>query len=245
MNIYPAIDIKGGAAVRLMQGLEDQKTEYYKDPVEPARLFKEAGTQWVHVVDLDGAFSGASANLDAIERIAALGLKVQMGGGIRTTADIERILSAGVSRFVVGTRACESQDFVAEIAERWPEAAAVGIDARDGMAAIKGWVETTNIPATELALRVADVGIRTIIYTDISTDGMLSGPNFDGQKALWQAAAEREVKFIASGGVHDLHDITHYHNLAQRFANLDGVIIGKAIYEGKLELADALKISRS
>lgn len=241
MNLYPAIDIKGGSAVRLMQGLADQKTEYYKDPLTPAKLFQDAGASWVHVVDLDGAFTGASSNLDAIETIAALGMKVQMGGGIRTTEDIERVLGAGVTRFVVGTRACESREFVETMAQRWPEQAAVGIDARDGMAAIHGWVDTTDITATSLATRVAEAGIRTLIYTDISTDGMMVGPNFEGQKTMWQTCGELDVHFIASGGVHDLHDITHYKNLSERYPQLDGVIVGKAIYENAIDIKEALQ----
>ncbi len=236
MTIYPAIDIKDGVAVRLMQGLADRKTEYFKDPLEPARNFQEAGAEWVHVVDLDGAFTGTARNLHHIERIAALGLKVQMGGGVRSGGDIERLLNAGVARFVVGTRACESMEFVQEMAERWPDQAAVGIDARDGMAAIHGWVDVTAITAIDLAQAVAQAGIKIIIYTDISTDGMMTGPNFEGQKQVWQAVASTPARVIASGGVHDPHDIHHYRELAARFPNFEGPIVGKALYEGTVPL---------
>ncbi len=230
--------------MRLMQGLADQKTEYYKDPLTPAKQFIESGAQWVHVVDLDGAFTGASQNMDKIEGIARLGIKVQVGGGIRTEADIERVLSAGASRFVVGTRACESKAFVQTIARRWPEQACVGIDARDGMAATHGWVNVSKIKATDLARSVAEAGIRTIIYTDISTDGMMTGPNFEGHKQMWQASEGTGVRFIASGGVHDRHDVVHYKALENRFPQLDGVIVGKALYEGAVELPDLLEVAR-
>lgn len=245
MNIYPAIDIKGGACVRLMQGLQDKKTQYFNDPVEPARRFLEQGATWIHVVDLDGAFTGQPANLNIISAIAELGLKVQTGGGIRSIEDIQRVLAAGASRFVVGTRACESLEFVSEIAESWPEEACVGIDSRDGMAAIHGWVDTTQVTAASLARSVAESGIKRIIYTDISDDGMMTGPNFEGHKSMWKSTGSASVAFIASGGVHDRHDIVHYRNLAERFPQLDGVIVGKALYEGKVDLADLIAIADS
>jgi phosphoribosylformimino-5-aminoimidazole carboxamide ribotide isomerase len=237
MNIYPAIDIKDGAAVRLLQGQADQRTEYFKDPLEPAKRFQEAGATWVHVVDLDGAFTGKSANLAHVERIARLGLKVQMGGGVRSNADVARLINAGVSRFVVGSKACESMEFVEQIAEQWPEQAAVGIDARDGMAAIHGWVEVTAIPALQLALQVAKAGIGTLIYTDISTDGMLTGPNFAAQEEMLATVATEATRVIASGGVSSLDDVHRYRELAKAHPNLEGPIIGKALYEGRIDLA--------
>lgn len=238
MTIYPAIDIKNGAAVRLLQGQADAATEYYKDPLEPAKRFLAAGASWVHVVDLDGAFTGKSQNLAHVERIAALGLKVQMGGGIRSSADIARLLNAGVSRFVIGSKACESMEFVEAVAEQWPEQAAVGIDARDGMAAIHGWVDVTEIRALDLALRVAKAGIRTLIYTDISTDGMLTGPNFDAQTEMLRHVDSENTRVIASGGVSAPEDVSLFRSLAAEHANLDGVIIGKALYEGRVSVEE-------
>ncbi|MGF1453545.1 MAG: 1-(5-phosphoribosyl)-5-[(5-phosphoribosylamino)methylideneamino]imidazole-4-carboxamide isomerase [Opitutales bacterium] len=237
MNIFPAIDIKDGAAVRLLQGQADQSTEYFKDPLEPAKRFREAGATWVHVVDLDGAFTGKSRNLAHVERIAATGLKVQMGGGVRSNADIARLLNAGVKRFVVGSKACESMEFVEQIAEQWPEQAAVGIDARDGMAAIHGWVDVTEISALKLARQVAKAGIGTVIYTDISTDGMLTGPNFDAQAEMLKTVAPEGTRVIASGGVSAPEDMVRFRELAAEHANLEGVIIGKAIYEGRVDVA--------
>lgn len=239
MIIYPAIDIKGGCCVRLLQGLADRETEYFRDPVEPARDFAKQGAEWVHVVDLDGAFTGHSENLAIVRNIAALGLKVQFGGGIRTAEDVKRAFDAGVSRVVIGTRACQDRDFVALLAREYGERIAVGIDAREGKVAVRGWVDTTDMPAKTLAQQVAAVGIRTLIYTDISTDGMMVGPNFEGQKEMWRSV---DAKVIASGGVADRHDVIHYRDLSQRFANLDGVIVGKALYEHKVELADLLQL---
>lgn len=241
MIIYPAIDIKHGACVRLVQGVAEKETLYHEDPVDPAKEFLADGADWIHVVDLDGAFSGEMKNLEAVKRIAALGIKIQLGGGIRTVENIEAALAAGATRVVVGTRACQDKDFVIEIAKQFGEKVAVGIDAREGKVAVKGWVETTDTPAVALAQSVAEVGVKTIIYTDISTDGLLSGPNFEGQKQMWAAVP---CQVIASGGVSDTHDIIHYKALSERFDNLDGVIVGKALYEGRVNLKNLLRISK-
>ncbi len=241
MIIYPAIDIKHGACVRLVQGVAEMETLYHEDPIEPAEEFKAAGAEWIHVVDLDGAFTGEMKNLEAVQRIAATGLKIQLGGGIRSLEDIETALKAGVTRVVVGTRACQDKAFVVEMAQKFGESVAVGIDAREGKVAVKGWVETTDTPAVNLAQSVAEVGIKTIIYTDIATDGLLRGPNFEGQKQMWAAVP---CKVIASGGVSDTHDIVHYKNLSARFDNLDGVIVGKAIYENRVNLKELLGIAK-
>lgn len=240
MIIFPAIDIKNGRCVRLLQGLADQKTEYFEDPVDPAKEFMAAGSEWVHVVDLDGAFSGTPKNFDAVRRIAELGLKVEFGGGIRQMEDIRNVLQAGVSRVVVGTRACESLDFVKAMAKEFGPQVAVGIDARAGKVAVHGWVDVTDVPAIGLAQQVAAAGIETIIYTDITTDGMMRGPNFEGMKEMWSAV---DCNVIASGGVADLHDVIHYADLAPRFPNFHGVIIGKAIYEKAIDLKEALNIA--
>jgi phosphoribosylformimino-5-aminoimidazole carboxamide ribotide isomerase len=240
MRIYPAIDIKHGSCVRLTQGLEDQETEYFHDPLEPARIFKAAGAEWVHVVDLDGAFNGKPANFAIVEQIAALGLKVEFGGGIRELVDAEALLEAGVSRIVVGTRACKDHAFVEELLKRWPEQLAIGIDAREGKVAVRGWVEVTDMPAISFAQKLAEAGVQRIIYTDISTDGMMVGPNFEGQEEMLNAVP---IQVIASGGVSDLHDLTVYTEMAARCPNLDGVIVGKALYEKKFTVKEALDVA--
>lgn len=240
MIIYPAIDIKNGVCVRLVQGVEEMETQYFDDPLEPAKMFKDVGAEWIHVVDLDGAFTGEPQNTEIVKAICDLGLKVQFGGGIRTFEYVESALSAGVSRIVVGTRACQDRGFVVDLAKKYGDKIAVGIDAREGKVAVKGWVETTDTPAIALAQSVAEVGIQTIIYTDISTDGAMTGPNFEGQKHMWESV---DCNVIASGGVHDNHDITHYKDLSARYPNLDGVIVGKAIYEHKIDLNRTFNIA--
>ncbi len=240
MKILPAIDIKDGHCVRLVQGLADQETEYFEDPVDPAKEFVAAGSEWVHVVDLDGAFTGSPKNMDAARRIAELGLKVEFGGGIRSLDDIRKMIAAGVERVVVGTKACESLEFVKAMAEEFGPQVAVGIDAHSGKVAVHGWVDVTDVPAIGLAQQVAAVGIQTIIYTDIATDGMMRGPNYEGMKEMWSAV---DCNVIASGGVADLHDVIHYADLAPRFPNFYGVIIGKAIYEKAIDLKEALTIA--
>jgi phosphoribosylformimino-5-aminoimidazole carboxamide ribotide isomerase len=240
MTIYPAIDIKAGRCVRLTQGKADQETVYSLHPAEVAVQFKAEGSEWVHVVDLDGAFSGEPQNLDAVAAIVATGLKVQLGGGLRDAASVARALAAGVSRVVLGTRAAESADFVAAMVRSHGERVAVGIDAKNGKVAVKGWVDTTDTGALELARRVAGLGVRTIIYTDIGTDGMLTGPNLPAQAAVAEAVAPAGAQVIASGGVARLADVTALAALARTHANLHGVIIGKAIYEKRLTVAQAL-----
>ena len=242
MIIYPAIDIKSGTCVRLVQGMEEMETQYFDDPVEPARDFKKAGAEWVHMVDLDGAFSGSPKNLDIAAKIAKIGLKVQLGGGYRQISDIEEAFSKGIERVVVGTRACMDRDFVIEMAKKYGERVAVAFDAREGKAAVSGWSETTDTPVVTLARSVADVGIKTIIFTDIMTEGEMRGPNFEGHKEIWSAVS---CNVIASGGVHDHHDIIHFKDLQKRFKNLEGVIVGKALYENKVKLKKMLAIARA
>ena len=240
MTIYPAIDIKAGRCVRLTQGKADQETVYSLNPAEVAAQFKAEGSEWVHVVDLDGAFSGEPQNLDAVAAIVATGLKVQLGGGLRDAAAVARALAAGATRVVLGTRAAESADFVAAMVRSHGERVAVGIDAKNGKVAVKGWVDTTDTGALELARRVAGLGVRTIIYTDIGTDGMLTGPNLPAQAAVAEAVAPAGAQVIASGGVARLADVTALAALARTHSNLHGVIIGKAIYEKRLTVAQAL-----
>lgn len=239
MTIYPAIDIKGGRAVRLLQGRADQETVYATEPAEVARAFKATGSAWVHVVDLDGAFAGEPRNLAHVEAIAALGMKVQLGGGLRNRETVERALALGVSRVVIGTRAAESEAFVCDLVQAFGDRVAVGIDAKDGRVAVKGWLDTTATTAVDLAGRMDALGIATIIYTDISTDGMLTGPNLAAQEAMASAVRAR---VIASGGVSRREDVIALTEIEKRRPNLDGVIVGKALYEKRVDLADLLAL---
>jgi phosphoribosylformimino-5-aminoimidazole carboxamide ribotide isomerase len=241
MTIYPAIDIKGGRCVRLTQGRADQETIYAENPTEVAAEFRAAGSTWVHVVDLDGAFAGEPKNLPAIQAIAALGMKVQLGGGLRTRATVERALGSGVSRVVIGTRAAESEAFVGELVQAFGEKIAVGIDAKNGQVAVKGWVATANLSALALAQRMDALGVRTLIHTDIGTDGMLTGPNFTAQESMLTTG---KFNVIASGGVSRREDVVKLAELARRYANLDGVIVGKALYEKRVDLPDLLALAR-
>lgn len=240
MTIYPAIDIKGGRCVRLTQGRADQETVYHENPADVAALFKAAGSAWVHVVDLDGAFAGEPQNLAQVAAIVALGMKVQLGGGMRTRATVERALASGVSRVVVGTRAAESESFVGELVQAFGAKVAVGIDAKHGRVAVKGWVDTTGTDALGLARRMDQLGVATLIYTDIGTDGMLTGPNLAAQEAMCAAV---KAAVIASGGVSRREDVVNLLDVKKRRPNLDGVIVGKAIYEKRVELADLLALA--
>jgi phosphoribosylformimino-5-aminoimidazole carboxamide ribotide isomerase len=240
MTIYPAIDIKGGRCVRLTQGRADQETVYAENPADIAAEFKAAGSAWVHVVDLDGAFAGEPQNLGAVQAIAKLGMKVQLGGGLRTRAAVERALGYGVSRVVIGTRAAESEAFVGELVQAFAEKIAVGIDAKNGQVAVKGWVATADLSALALARKMDALGVRTLIHTDIGTDGMLTGPNFAAQEAMLAAG---KFRVIASGGVSRREDVVKLAELSQRHANLDGVIVGKALYEKRVNLPDLLNLA--
>ncbi len=242
MTIYPAIDIKGGRCVRLTQGRADRETVYATNPADVAAGFQAAGSAWVHVVDLDGAFVGEPQNLAEVRAIVALGLKVQFGGGLRTRAAVEQALGAGISRVVIGTRAAESEGFVAELVQAFGEKIAVGIDARNGRVAVKGWVDTTGTEAIALARRMDALGVRTLVHTDISSDGMLTGPSFAVQEALLAAVTGC---VIASGGVSSREDVLKFLEMKKRRPNLDGVIIGKALYEGRVELGDLLALAKA
>ena len=241
MIIYPAIDLRGGKCVRLRQGLPDQQTVYSTDPVAVAAEFKAAGAAWIHVVDLDGAFSGEAGNLAALAGIAALGLNVQFGGGLRTVAAVERVFGLGVGRAVIGTRAAQSAEFVAELVASFGERIAVGIDAKDGQVAVKGWADTTGIKTLTLARQMEQLGVATLIHTDIGTDGMLTGPSFAGQEELLAAV---RCRIIASGGVSRTEDVTQLVALARRYVHLDGVMVGKALYEKRVRLAELLALVR-
>ena len=236
MIVIPAVDIKDGKCVRLRQGRADDVTVYADDPAEMARHWVDQGASLLHVVDLDGAFGGTPVHVDTIADIASrIKIPVQVGGGIRNNEDIQRYLDAGVYRVVLGTRACQSPDQMAGLATEFGARLAVSIDARDGLVQVKGWVETTNQTATALAAEMERAGITTLIYTDTSRDGMMQGPNLDAIGALCDAAS---CDVIASGGVTELGDIHALRRLSKR--NLAGVIVGKALYEGSVDLRSAV-----
>ena len=233
MIILPAIDLKDGKCVRLRQGKADDVTVYSDDPVAQALTWLKQGAEQLHVVDLDGAFQGEPRHAEVIARIVReIGIPVEVGGGLRTDAQIERLLHAGVTRAIIGTRALENIDTLAALVKRFGDAIAVGIDARDGLVQVKGWVETTKTLATDLAKQVESAGVRTIIYTDTATDGMLGGPNL---AAMRQMCGTVSCRIIASGGVSAPEHVTSLKALG--CANLYGAIVGKALYDGKTTLA--------
>ncbi len=236
MLIFPAIDLKGGKVVRLKQGRADAVTEYGDDPAAVAKRWEEQGARYLHVVDLDGAFSGKPVNHEGIKAIlGAVQIPVQLGGGLRTRADVEATLNLGVTRVVIGTKACDSPDFVSALAADFGPRIVVGIDARDGFVAVKGWVEKTQFPAVEFAQQVDRLGVQTIVFTDVSTDGMLTGPNYFATKSLCEAV---NCNVIASGGVGSAGDVQRLQRVAEELTrrNLVGVIIGKALYDGRVDL---------
>lgn len=234
--VYPAIDLRGGKVVRLEQGDPARQTVYSSDPAETARRWLEAGTDWLHVVNLDGAFGeSGDANLAALEAILDLGARVQFGGGLRSLEAVARALDLGVSRVVLGTLAVENPDAVAQ-ALTWfgAEKIAAGIDARDGLVRTRGWQQDGGVPALDLALQMRTLGLRTVIFTDIRRDGLGGGLNLAASRELAQASG---LEVIASGGVHTIEDVR-----AAKEAGLAGIIIGRALYEGTIELASALKV---
>ncbi len=237
MILYPAIDLKDGQCVRLLRGEMDAATVFGKDPAAQARAFQDAGCQWLHLVDLNGAFAGRPINADAVEAIlAATDVPAQLGGGIRDMATIERWLSAGIARVILGTVAVEEPDLVRTAARAFPGQVAVGIDARGGRVATRGWAEETDLLATDLARRFEDAGVAAIIYTDIDRDGAMQGPNISATAAL---AASVSVPVIASGGVSSLDDLIALKNCG---TPLDGAITGRALYDGAIDLAEALAV---
>jgi phosphoribosylformimino-5-aminoimidazole carboxamide ribotide isomerase len=229
MLLYPAIDLMNGQAVRLRQGRAGDKTVYSDDPPAVAREWAARGGDWLHVVDLDAAFGGGGANLEVVRRmVTAAGIPVQLGGGLRDADSIARALAAGVTRVVIGTRAAESPDFLARAVERFGgDRIAVGIDARDGMVAVKGWTETTGLTAAVLARQAAAAGVAAIIYTDIATDGMLQGPNLEGTRAMVE---ETPCPVIASGGVSSARDLAALEDIG----GLAGAIIGRALFDDRI-----------
>ena len=244
MKIYPAVDIKDGKCVRLRRGEAADKTVYFENPVDAAKSFLDAGSKFIHVVDLDGAFGGAMVNLKTISAIADLGMFVELGGGMRDESAVNAAFDAGVSRAIIGTKACTNPDWAMSLAQKYGEKIAVGIDAKGGKVAIRGWVEVSAADAYELAKTLASGGVRTFVYTDIDTDGMLTGTNIPAQEKMLQTLSADGAKLIASGGVASISDVENLVKLAVKYPNLDGVIIGKAIYEGRIDLKLALATTR-
>ncbi len=236
MIIYPAIDLRGGKVVRLKEGDPARMTAYSDDPAEMARKWLDFGAAWLHVVNLDGAFGESDdANRSALEAILKLGAQVQFGGGMRSLDAIEDAIALGVSRVVLGTIAIEQPKVVIAALKKFgPEKIAVGIDARDGLVAVRGWKSDSGILAKDLALQMRTVGLRTVIFTDIRRDGLGSGLNIPSTRELADVSG---LDVIASGGVHSLDDV-----IAVREANLSGVIIGRALYEGTIDLEKALQV---
>jgi phosphoribosylformimino-5-aminoimidazole carboxamide ribotide isomerase len=238
MILFPAIDLKDGQCVRLVKGAMDSATVFNADPAAQARDFAEAGFEWLHVVDLNGAFAGRSVNNQAVEAIlAAIDLPVQLGGGIRDMAAIEAWLDKEIARVILGTVAVRDPDLVREAARRYPGRIAVGIDARGGKVAVEGWAETTEMQAADLARRFEDAGVAAIIYTDIDRDGVLKGINLEATLALAGAVS---IPVIASGGLASLDDIRRL--LQPDCAILEGAISGRALYDGRLDAKEALRL---
>lgn len=235
--IYPAIDIRDGKCVRLVQGDYNQETVYNDEPAEVALQWEEQGAEWIHLVDLDGAKAGQPVNAELIGRIASsVKVPVQIGGGIRSESDIDRLLSLGVSRVILGTAAIEDRKFVHEALRKHGERIAIGLDARNGLVATRGWLETSDVKAVDLAVQLAEYGARTFIFTDISRDGMMGGPNVE---AIAQLAKVSGQSVIASGGVSQLSDLTRLAEHAD--AGVSGAIVGKALYTGAIGLTHALQ----
>ena len=236
MILYPAIDLKDGKAVRLIHGEMDSATVFNDDPAAQARSFVEAGCEWLHLVDLNGAFAGRPVNAAPVEAILkACDVPAQLGGGIRDMATIEAWIEKGLARVILGTVAIENPALVREAARAFPGKVAVGIDARAGKVATKGWAERTDVDATELAKSFADDGVAAIIYTDIDRDGAMGGPNVDATAALARAVS---IPVIASGGVSSLDDLS----ALKQTGVIAGAISGRALYDGAIDLALALKL---
>ena len=240
MIVFPAIDLRRGKCVRLRQGRLEAETVFSDDPVAMAEHWASQGAEWLHVVNLDGAFGQASSNLRVVEEITAVvGIPIQFGGGLRTMADIEGALELGLTRVILGTVAVKEPSLVAEAVQRFgANRIVVGIDARKGKAATHGWQEISSLAATELALRVKELGVERVVYTDIARDGMLSGVNVEATRELAQRTG---LKVIASGGVSSLDDLRRLKEAEA--SGVEGVIIGQALYSGALELREAIELA--
>ena len=233
MRLYPAIDIKNGQCVRLRQGVFEDTTVYANEPYQVAKEFEADGAKFLHIVDLDGALRGTGANDEALKKIVEnVSIPVEIGGGIRTMEDIEHRRSLGVTRVILGTKAVESPEFVKEAVEKFgADKIVVGIDAKDGMVAIKGWETISNVDAVTLALSMKELGVTTIIYTDISKDGMLCGPNFAQTARMVEVTG---MDIVASGGVSCMDDLIELEKIG-----VEGAILGKAIYEKRVDVKEA------
>jgi phosphoribosylformimino-5-aminoimidazole carboxamide ribotide isomerase len=239
--LFPAIDLKNGEAVRLEQGDMARATIFHREPAEQARAFAGQGFDYLHVVDLDGAFAGKPMNAAAVERIlAAVRIPVQLGGGIRDHAMIEQWLAKGIARVIIGTAAVRDPGLVKAAAKKFPGRVAVGLDARGGNVAVQGWAETSELSALEIARRFEDAGVAAIIYTDIARDGMLKGLNLEATIALADAVS---IPVIASGGLASIEDVRAL--LMPRAKKLAGAIAGRALYDGRLDAAAALQLVRA
>lgn len=243
MILYPAIDLKDGKCVRLVQGAMDSATIFNDSPADQARQFERLGFKWLHLVDLDGAVEGRAVNAPAVEAILKkVAIPVQLGGGIRDMAAIERWLDRGVARVILGTAAVKKPELIAEAGRAFPGRIAVGIDARAGIVAVEGWAQGSMLTAKDLALRVQDAGAATIIYTDIARDGTGLGLNIDETLELAESV---EIPVIASGGVGGLDDIRALMTGEDGCDNIAGVIIGRALYDGRIDAAEALALARN
>ncbi|MFZ0095849.1 MAG: 1-(5-phosphoribosyl)-5-[(5-phosphoribosylamino)methylideneamino]imidazole-4-carboxamide isomerase [Pseudolabrys sp.] len=239
--LFPAIDLKEGLAVRLEQGDMARATVFHRDPAAQAHTFEQQGFEYLHIVDLDGAFAGKPMNAAAVDRILeAVNVPVQLGGGVRDTATVESWLEKGVTRVIIGTAAVRDPPFVKQAARDYPGRIAVGLDARDGKVAVEGWAENSQLSALEIARRFEDVGVAAIIYTDIARDGMLQGLNLDTTVTL---ADSISIPVIASGGLASIEDIKRL--MEPRAKKLAGAIAGRALYDGRLDAAEALKLIRA
>jgi phosphoribosylformimino-5-aminoimidazole carboxamide ribotide isomerase len=241
MILFPAIDLKDGVCVRLEQGDMARATIFNRDPAAQANIFEEEGFKHLHIVDLDGAFAGKPMNATAVDHILeTVGLCVQLGGGIRDMATIEAWLEKGVNRVIIGTAAVRDPALVKEAARNFPQRVAVGLDARDGKVAVDGWAETSQLSALEIAKRFEDAGVAAIIYTDIARDGLLKGLNLDATIALADAIS---IPVVASGGLASIDDVKKL--LEPRAAKLQGAIAGRALYDGRLDAGEALRMVRA
>lgn len=239
INLYPAIDLKNGECVRLQQGDMNRVTVFNRDPAAQAQQWQDAGFRYLHLVDLDGAFAGKPANAEAVRAIRkAVALPIQLGGGIRDEATIENWLEAGISRVILGTVAVRNPDLVKAAAKRWPGRVVVGIDARSGRVAVEGWAEASDLDAIDLAKKFVDAGVAAIVYTDIDRDGLLKGVNVAATAAMARAVP---IPVIASGGLAGIEDVIALKKEAANGAAIDGAILGRALYDGRIDPAAALR----